>query len=380
MLWRFILFSVAVGGYTYLRMVHPLAWRRRWKITLGIAVTLAAVRFPVLAVVYSDNPLAPECPQWFNLLYSWLFLTLLICFCGAFAGHFVRRCILPRVAKWRALPEEVRQGVFNRLHLGLLAAAMSTSALGTWEGLREPRIREVTIPCAVREPLRIALLTDLHESMLRPDGQLQSIVERTNALKPDIIAITGDFVDGHITQCSERMQALRGLRAPLGVYGVAGNHDYYSGYTEWRDFLNSIGVRMLDNAHVILPGGRAVIAGITEETAEKTPGMEPPSIDKALDGTPEGVPIILLSHRPGTVDEAARRGVALQLSGHTHGGLVWGVGQLISLMNNGYLKGLYKEGDTWLYVSPGTRCGARTPLRIGVPAEITLIRLTNGKP
>ena len=370
-----------MGGYVYMRAIAPTGWSKKSKSAAAVGLGLVAGRLLILTWLSEVSPYAPDMPAWLNHLYSWLFIALLIWFCSIFAGHVVRQIVLRHIPKWRSLAPSRQQKAYHQLHLAWLGVALIVSGIGTYGGLKEPGIREISIPCSgMKAPLRIALLSDLHVSALKDEKMLRRIVERTNGLGADIVAIVGDIVDGSVEQCGARMHALRELKAPQGVYGVAGNHDYYSGYEIWRARLNELGVRMLDNAHELLPNGQAVVAGVTEETAGMMPGMEVPSVSKALQGAPEGVPVILLSHRPNIVREAARHGVGIQLSGHTHGGLVWGIGQLVAAMNDGYLSGVYREGQTQLYVSPGTSSGGRTPLRMGVPAEITLITLTPQAP
>ena len=371
---QLLLFSLAVGGYTYLRTIAPLQWSTGWKLVAASGLAVVALRLSVLTLLRGDSLYAPELPAWVNTGYACLFVALVMWFCAIFAGHVVRQTLLRAVAAWRNSSPETQQKLYNRLHAALLAVALVLSSLAAWGGLREPVVQELSLRCGLAQPLRIALLTDLHVSTLCEPGMLRNIVERTNELGADVVCITGDFVDGSVAECAEHMEPLRELKAPLGVYGVAGNHDYYSGYEEWRAFLTEHGVRMLDNEHVVLPCGVA-LAGVTEQTAAKLAGMESPDVAKALRGLPAGVPVILLSHRPGVAAEAAERGVAVQLSGHTHGGLVWGVGQLVALMNKGFVAGLYKVGAMQLYVSPGTSTGSRTPLRLGTRAEITSIKL-----
>ena len=374
MMWRLLLFSGATGGYIYLRVVAPLAWHKWGKAAAAVALAGVALRLPMLALI-SGGMYAPPLPAWVGIPYSCLFVAYIIWFCGVFGAQVLRGTALRGVGTWRRLAPAVQQRCFNRLHAGLLAVALLLSVCATYCGLQEPEVRHLSLRCGLPQPMRIALLTDLHVSAHHEPEKLRRLVRRTNELGADIVCITGDFVDGSVAECAEQMAPLSELRAPLGVYGVPGNHDYYSGYEEWRAFLTAHGVRMLDNAHVALPGG-VILAGVTEETADKLPGMEPPNLHKALLGVPTGAPVILLSHRPDVAGEAAARGVALQLSGHTHGGLVWGIGQLVALMNHGYLSGLYRlGGGAALYVSPGTGTGSRTPLRLGVPAELTDICL-----
>lgn len=375
MLCQLLLFSLAVGGYTYLRAVAPLHWHRGWKLAAAAALAVVALRLPALVLLRGESLYAPVLPVGVHVVYSWLFVGLVMWFCAIFGGHVVRSTVLRAVAAWRSCSAETQQRLYNRLHAALLVAALALSALGCRGGMSEPVVHELKLHCGLPCPLRIALLTDLHVSALSEPDMLRKIVQRTNELGADVVCITGDFVDGSVQECAGHMEALRELEAPLGVYGVPGNHDYYSGYEAWRGFLMAHGVRMLDNEHVVLPGGVA-LAGVSEQTAAKLAGMEAPSVDKALRGLPAGVPVILLSHRPGVAAEAAEHGVAVQLSGHTHGGLVWGVGQLVALMNKGYVAGLYKVGQHMqLYVSPGTSTGSRTPLRLGTRAEITSIEL-----
>ncbi len=164
------------------------------------------------------------------------------------------------------------------------------------------------------------------------------------------------------------------LRAPLGVYGVIGNHDYPSGYQAWLRFLRSCGIRMLVNEHAPL-GDALTMAGVNDPMAEWN-HEEAPNLPKALAGAPADRPVVLLAHEPVFADTAAKdKRVALQLSGHTHGGLFPGLSVLVARYNGGYVKGLYRVGSMPLYVSPGTSLWAGMPVRLFCPAEITLITL-----
>ena len=285
MLCQLLLFSLAVGGYTYLRAVAPLRWSTGWKMAAASGLAVVALRLPVLTLLRGESLYAPTLPAGVHVAYSWLFIALVMWFCGVFGAHVVRGTVLRAVAAWRSSGPETQQRLYNRLHAALLAAALALSALATWGGLREPVVREMSLCCGLSHPLRIALLTDLHISPLCEPGMLRKIVERTNELGADVVCITGDFVDGSVAECAGHMEPLRELKAPLGVYGVSGNHDYYSGYAEWRLFFTEHGVRMLDNEHVVLPCG-VVLAGVTEQTAGKLAGMDAPDVEKALRGAP----------------------------------------------------------------------------------------------
>lgn len=375
MWWRLLLFSLAIGGYVGYRALLPRRIGWGWKLLLAALIALTAFRLPILSLIGGDIPFAPELPPTVNHIYTWLFITLLLFFCYLFAWQLACASFFKLFAAWRRLSADAQQSLALRAQLIVLPIFMIVSAFCIHGGMKQPRIREVSLPFPSQQPMRVALLSDLHVSVLKDEDFLSKIVERTNALKPDLIVITGDFVDGSVPTCASRMAALRHLHAPLGVYGVAGNHDYYSGYEEWRAFLRKHGVHMLDNTHVQLPGTDVVLAGITERTAQDLPGMAPPNAELALSGIEATAPIILLAHRPYDAPSAGALGVDVMLSGHTHGGLALGADLLVAAMNEGYIRGIYHEGDMHIYVSPGTSCGSRTPLRFGVPSEITLITL-----
>lgn len=153
------------------------------------------------------------------------------------------------------------------------------------------------------------------------------------------------------------------LRAPFGVYGVIGNHDYPSGYRDWLRFLRSCGIRMRVNEHAPLGDG-LTMAGVNDPMAEWN-HEEAPNLPKALAGAPADRPVVLLAHVPVFADTAAKdKRVSLQLSGHTHGGLFPGLSALVARSNGGYVNGLYRVGSMPLYVSPGTSLRSGMPVRL----------------
>lgn len=374
---RLTIILLILAAYIYLRALHPLQWARWSKAAIGLLLLPPALRY-VLLKQAGGTAFAPAVPPW--LLYSSaaVFIAFLMYFGGVFVFHIIRQHILPRAAVWQRLSAEKQQGIFNRLHLALAPAVLLLSTWSVYCGLTLPTVRQVHLPFPTAVPLRIALVADMHVSAARTPGYVRSIVQRINEQQPDIVAIVGDFVDGTPETCAKLMEPLRELRAPLGVYGVSGNHDYYSGYTRWRPVLSSLGIHMLDNAHISLPQA-ITLAGVTDESAAFE-HLEEPNLAKALQGAPKGQPIILLAHRPIVAREAAPHGVQLQLSGHLHGGLVWGLGLIVAAMDAGYRAGAYQVGDMQLYVTTGAGTSARTPLRLGVPPEIVLLELAPQQP
>jgi predicted MPP superfamily phosphohydrolase len=198
-----------------------------------------------------------------------------------------------------------------------------------------------------------------------------------NALEPDVVAITGDLVDGSVRELAGAIAPLAGLRAKHGVFFVTGNHEYYSGATEWIAYLRTLGVRVLRNERVALEVGGATaidVAGVDDASARRSgvPGHRM-DVEGALAGRdPERV-LVLLAHQPKAIVKAAAHGVDLQLSGHTHGGQIWPWGCLVKL-DQPYVSGLHRHESTQVYVSAGTGYWG-PPMRLMAPAEITRLEL-----
>jgi len=153
---------------------------------------------------------------------------------------------------------------------------------------------------------------------------------------------------------------------------VTGNHEYYSGVDEWIAELGRIGVRVLRNERVALADGLD-LAGVDDHSARRMRDDHGPDLPRALAGRDPARAVVLLAHQPRAVEEASRHGVDLQLSGHTHGGQIWPWMYMVRLQQP-YVAGLFKHGETHLYVSSGTGYWG-PPMRLGTTPEITRITL-----
>jgi uncharacterized protein len=218
----------------------------------------------------------------------------------------------------------------------------------------------------------IVQLTDIHVGPTIGRDFIASMVREVNALSPDVIAITGDLVDGSVSSLGHHVAPLGELRAKHGVFFVTGNHEYYSGVEDWLVELRRLGVRVLANEHVTLDGALD-LAGVNDWSARRYDASHAADMGKALAGRDTSRPVVLLAHQPKHMREATERGVSLVLSGHTHGGQIWPWSKLVALDQH-YLAGLYREGDTQLYVSEGTGYWG-PPMRINTSPEITKIVL-----
>src|SRR5690349_6019944 len=264
------------------------------------------------------------------------------------------------------------------LSLGILAAAGVLSVIGLAQA-RCPRVRRVSVPIEnLPEELdgyRIVQWSDVHVGPTIRHRFVQSLVERTNALQADAVAITGDLVDGPLDELREQVEPLRDLRARDGVFYVTGNHEYYWRAGEWCPALQSLGLDFLKNEHRVIArnGASIVFAGVTDPVGRDTHKQDPV---RALAGAPASSVKVLLSHRPQTAEAASRLGVDLQLSGHTHGGQFFPFNLVIKKFQP-IVAGLHRVGRTWLYVNRGTGYWG-PPSRLAVGGEITVVELRRG--
>jgi predicted MPP superfamily phosphohydrolase len=263
--------------------------------------------------------------------------------------------------------------------------AVALTALATVIGFviaRRPRLIEVDIPVAnlpaALEGFSIAQISDLHVGPTIKRGFVERIVARVNALNADLIAITGDLVDGTVADLSPHTQPLAGLAARHGVYFVTGNHEYYSGARAWTTELRRLGLIVLENQHVILQhdGAALLLAGVTDYSAHHFDPAQRSDPAGALAGAAQSTGAkILLAHQPSSAPAAEAAGYDLQISGHTHGGQFFPWNLLVGYFQP-FTGGLDRLRELVIYVSRGTGYWG-PPNRFGVPGEITRLRLVN---
>jgi hypothetical protein len=230
----------------------------------------------------------------------------------------------------------------------------------------------------LRAPLKVVQLSDLHVGHVHRPRQARRWVRAALNLAPDVIVITGDFVDKPIPEVDLRqlVEALSELQAPLGVFAVPGNHDYGSftpHLTRLTDPLEAAGVRFLINSNVALRPD-VVLAGVDDLWLGK------PDLPKALEGVPDGVAVLLLAHHPDQLIDVPLR-VGLTLSGHTHGGQV--VLPWLGALHTGSDYGQRFAQGLVLASGPGSARGFVSrglgttflPLRFGCPAEMVVLNL-----
>jgi predicted MPP superfamily phosphohydrolase len=273
-----------------------------------------------------------------------------------------------------------RRRLLSRILAGsvaLIGGAMGLTALRS--GLGRIRTHEVRIALdrlpSELDGMSIVQLSDVHIGPTLRKEFLEEVVRQVNALSPDVVAITGDLVDGSVEDLREHVAPLGAIRARHGVFFVTGNHEYYSGVDEWCAELERLGIRVLRNERVPIGGADASfdLAGIDDYQARQFGNGHGPDLTRALAGRDKSRELVLLAHQPRAVFEARQHGVGLQLSGHTHGGQIWPWNFMVKLQQP-VVSGLARFGRTWVYVSNGTGFWG-PPMRLGAPAEITRVVL-----
>jgi predicted MPP superfamily phosphohydrolase len=383
---RFLIpgFQAALTYYLWRRSVHDtgLRGRARTAATVALIVLMLLVPLTVMAMRLGDGEISTRM-AW--IAFPWLGVAALACV--LFAIRDLARLAVrgARAAARRPAPPQSpeRRLFLARVTGGAVAtAAVGAAAVGARNALGAHDVTTVEIPLAKLPPaldgFTIAQLSDIHIGMTIGRGFVEEVVAVTNAIGADVIVLTGDIVDGPVGYVADRAEPLRELRAPHGVFAVTGNHEYYSNADAWLPVLARLGLRFLRNERVPMTRAGATfdLVGIDDWTASGHPGHGA-DLAGALDGRDPARATVLLAHQPRQVHDAVDHGIDLQLSGHTHGGQIWPWHYAARIQQGGFLAGLEKVGDTWLWTSRGVGYWG-PPVRLGAQAQIVKIVLRAG--
>ena len=262
----------------------------------------------------------------------------------------------------------------------LLLGGLS-ALLGFLNARRTAAVVRVDVPIPGLPPawqgFTVAQISDVHVGPTIRQRYVRRIVDRVNTLQADVVAITGDLVDGRVNELAGQVAPLADLHSRHGTFFVTGNHEYYSGASAWIDELRRLGLTVLLNEHVVIAASDAgrplVLAGVTDFSAGHFDPAHRSDPVRALAGAPPDAVRLLLAHQPRSAAAAADAGFDLQLSGHTHGGQFY-PWNLFVRFQQPFTAGLHRWGTLWVYTSRGTGYWG-PPNRFGSPSEITCLRL-----
>lgn len=366
--------------------VTPLSKRqRRWHIGISLALALLG---PAFAMLWRLQVFTYAVEAWIQLVFGWvlvMFILLLVFLLLREAGWLLTR-LFPRAGALATLWHG------RGLNQGAAAVIMLLATLGIGNGLKPPAVqeRELVVPNLPVEMdgLRVAVLADLHISPVKRSWRTERIVAATLAVKPDLIVLPGDMVDGEVEDTAPFVTALADLQAPYGVWLAPGNHEYYHGYARWMAHFRQMGLGVLENqtATLDIHGRTLALSGVGDLAALRASpymhgGLAPdlPAVVAAARGSDVHV---LLAHQPKQARAAAATGaVDLQISGHTHGGHMPGFDRwVVAPFNHGYVRGEYRVQDMTLFVSSGAGQWDGFSARLGVPSRIEVLVLRRAAP
>jgi predicted MPP superfamily phosphohydrolase len=377
--------SSFIGGWHYFlwaRLVRDTGLASPWRGIATAALILLAISMPLGMAMGRSVPPGLARPLFLGM-FSWMGLAFLLFFL-LLAGD-IARIVVTIVERSRGLDptDPARRATLARILGGGAALLGGGAAVAGIATAFSPVIERIKVPLAKLPEglggLRIVQLSDVHVGQTIQKAFIEQIVAQVNALEPDLIAITGDLVDGSVEALREHVAPLARLKARHGVFFVTGNHEYYSGAQSWVDHLATLGIRVLRNERVSIGDderGWLDLLGVDDYGARGLAPGHGQDVAGAARGRNSERPCVLLAHQPRSVFEAARHGVCLQLSGHTHGGQIvpW---NLFVRLQQPFVAGLDRHLGTWIYTHRGTGFWG-PPMRVGTSSEIAEITLVRG--
>lgn len=385
MMWLRIGFGVvtlvAMGGamvFIYRRTIRDTIvspWRRG---ALSALLGLTFLAVPALRFAFRDE-LPPTWATtlvllcWGVLLYT--LLGLVVIEVGKRVDQRRRRAISVPSA-----PENPERRLFlaRTAATGALAFGGAAASFGTWRAFTPPEVTEVPVrlpglPKAL-EGFTIVQLSDVHVGAVIQEKFLDQLVATANSAKPDLVAITGDLVDGTPAVLGRYVARLRNLSSRHGTFFVSGNHDYYSGWERWAQVLEGLDFTLLRNRRVAIGDAAASFDLLGVEDWGARWAESGYDLEAATVGRDPARAAVLLAHQPQNLPAVSEKQIGLQLSGHTHGGQLFPATVIGDVIWGNMNQGLSRQGFSWQYTSRG--CGfVGPPMRVGAPPEVVKLVL-----
>ena len=379
---RSLIFTTILGlllFYIWRRLVRATGLRGRARIAATAGLVALVLPMIIVNLVRGGGPPKIDGVIAWPAFIGWALFGFL--FFGVLVSDIARLVVwLGRRATRSPPMDPSRRQALARITGGVVGTAVvSHVGYGMVRALGEAELVDVPITLAklpkALDGFTIVQLSDLHVGGAIDRAFVELVVDRANRLSPDLVALTGDIVDGPVGALKDRVAPFAQLRAAHGVYAVTGNHEYYAGADGWIDAISSHSVRYLRNQLVTIGGGSASfqLAGVDDHESRRYRGHGEDMKAATAERDPDRA-LVLLAHQPRQVFRAARHGVDLQLSGHTHGGQIWPWHYIVKVQQKGMLAGRYLHQATQLYVTRG--CGYwGPPVRLLAPLEITRVIL-----
>ncbi|WP_323589041.1 metallophosphoesterase [Aliarcobacter butzleri] len=262
------------------------------------------------------------------------------------------------------------------LDIGVISAVIATNVKAI-DNARHVELEVVDVKINnLKKSYKIIQISDIHIGGLITKNFIKSMVDKINLLNADVVVITGDLVDTKLEFARPALDELKNLQSKYGTYFIVGNHEYFHGVKPIIDYVNSLGIKTLENQNVYIgeKDEGFYLAGVYDRFGFRY-GSYIPDINKALENC-ENNPTILLAHQPKYINEIKdTKNIDLILCGHTHGGQIFPFNFLVKL-EQPYVKGLHQHNDTTqVYVNKGTGFWG-PPMRLGASSEITVLRLS----
>ncbi len=360
-------------GIEVQRMIPQLSQNEIWSLTVALFWTMLGGQ-----IVYRSRPGLSQSRLFSLFTWSGSFVF------GAWATFIMVALFVDISFIFRSLALRDWVDASKWIILSIAGVSVSMAGVGLKKALAGPLVFKIDVPVSGLSPelegLLLVQISDLHVGPTIGKEYVERVVSQVLELKPDMIAVTGDLVDGTPELLKEGIHPLARLKAPLGVFYVTGNHEYYWGAETWIKTIQELGMTPLinENQVVVYKNRRILIGGICDSSAALFVPAHKSDTERAGNSLEPCDFKILLAHRPNSCVAAEKAGFDLQLSGHTHGGQFFPFSLLIGFFHL-FTRGLNRYGKMWVYVNSGTGYWG-PPNRLGVSSEITALRLMKAKP
>ena len=366
----FSAFTVVFAFQTFIikkRLIDKLDFKYKTKkyLSLFLYITFFGV------LLYPAARYFPLVPNWLYFLLSLpigvIFLTFIITLFHEIISFGFNKT---------SFKNNRREFFKKSLDIGAISVVIATNAKAI-DNARDIELEIVDVKINnLKQPYSIVQISDIHIGGLIDKDFIKTLVDKVNVLKPDVVVITGDLVDTKLDFAKPALDELKNIQSKLGTYFIVGNHEYFHGVQPIINYVNSLGIKTLENENVYIgqKDQGFYLCGVYDRFGEKY-GAYKPDINKALENS-QNEPTILLAHQPKYANEIDTKEIDLILCGHTHGGQIFPFNFLVKLQQP-YVRGLHNHNEfTQVYVNKGTGFWG-PPMRLGASSEITYLKLSS---